>query len=94
MSKGRYLAEFELYVMLALARLEDSAYGVTIRQEIEERAGRSVLRYRGRRRIVLSQVRLRRLRRCSPGRRGNRWPYRSSSLVPRSSPISRYRSFD
>jgi DNA-binding PadR family transcriptional regulator len=42
MSKGRYLAEFELYVMLALARLEDTAYGVTIRQEIEERAGRPV----------------------------------------------------
>jgi DNA-binding PadR family transcriptional regulator len=42
MSRGRHLAEFELYVMLALARLEDSAYGVTIRQEIEERAGRSV----------------------------------------------------
>ena len=42
MSKGRHLAEFELYVMLALARLEDSAYGVTIRQEIEERAGRPV----------------------------------------------------
>jgi len=42
MSKGRYLAEFELYVMLALARLEDSAYGVTIRQEIEGRAGRPV----------------------------------------------------
>ena len=42
MSKGRYLAEFELYVMLALARLEESAYWVTIRQEIEERAGRTV----------------------------------------------------
>jgi DNA-binding PadR family transcriptional regulator len=42
MSKGRHLAEFELYIMLALARLEDSAYGVTIRKEIEERAGRPV----------------------------------------------------
>ncbi len=36
------LAEFELLVMLAIARLEDNAYGVTIRREIESRAGRSV----------------------------------------------------
>ncbi|HSR53048.1 MAG TPA: helix-turn-helix transcriptional regulator [Acidobacteriota bacterium] len=42
MSKGKYLAEFEIYIMLALARLEDEAYGVSIRQEIEERTGRPV----------------------------------------------------
>jgi PadR family transcriptional regulator, regulatory protein PadR len=42
MPKGRYLGEFELYVMAALARLGDDAYGVTIRQEIERRAGRPV----------------------------------------------------
>jgi PadR family transcriptional regulator, regulatory protein PadR len=42
MSKGRYLAEFELYVMSALSRLGDDAYGVTIRQEIEHRSGRRV----------------------------------------------------
>ena len=42
MSKGRYLAEFEQYVMLAIARLGDEAYGVTIRQEIEQRTGRPV----------------------------------------------------
>ncbi len=42
MSKGRFLAEFELYIMLALARLADEAYGVTIRQEIEARTGRPV----------------------------------------------------
>lgn len=42
MSKGRFLAEFELYVMLALARLGDDAYGVSIRQEIEARTGRPV----------------------------------------------------
>jgi DNA-binding PadR family transcriptional regulator len=42
MSKGRYLAEFELYVMAALARLGDEAYGVTIRREIEDRCGRHV----------------------------------------------------
>ena len=42
MPKGRYLAEFELYVMSALALLGDDAYGVTIRQEIERRSGRRV----------------------------------------------------
>jgi DNA-binding PadR family transcriptional regulator len=42
MPKGAHLAEFELYVMLAVARLgTDGAYGVTIRQEIEGRTGRS-----------------------------------------------------
>jgi len=40
--KGDYLAEFEIYVMLAVMRLGDDAYGVTIRKEIEERAGRPV----------------------------------------------------
>jgi DNA-binding PadR family transcriptional regulator len=40
--KGDYLAEFEIYVMLAVMRLGEDAYGVTIRREIEERAGRSV----------------------------------------------------
>jgi DNA-binding PadR family transcriptional regulator len=42
MTKGRYLAEFELYVMSALAILGDEAYGMTIRQEIERRSGRKV----------------------------------------------------
>jgi PadR family transcriptional regulator, regulatory protein PadR len=42
MPKGRYLAEFELYVMSALLILGDEAYGVTIRQEIERRSGRRV----------------------------------------------------
>jgi len=43
MPKGSHLAEFELYVMLAIARLgDDDAYGVTIRQEIEGRTGRAV----------------------------------------------------
>ena len=42
MSKGRFLAEFELYIMLALVRLGDEAYGVSIRQEIEARTGRPV----------------------------------------------------
>jgi PadR family transcriptional regulator PadR len=42
MSKGRFLAEFELYLMLAVVRLGGDAYGVTIRQEIEQRTGRPV----------------------------------------------------
>jgi len=42
MSKSRNLGEFEILVMAALIRLGDNAYGVTIRQEIENRAGRTV----------------------------------------------------
>jgi len=40
--KGEYLAEFEIFVMLAIVRLGDGAYGITIRKEIEGRAGRAV----------------------------------------------------
>jgi DNA-binding PadR family transcriptional regulator len=42
MPKGDYLGEFELYVMLALVRLGEDAYGIAIRQEIEARAERDV----------------------------------------------------
>jgi PadR family transcriptional regulator PadR len=42
MPRSRPLAEFELYVMSALARLGDEAYGMTVRREIEERSGRAV----------------------------------------------------
>jgi PadR family transcriptional regulator PadR len=37
-----YLGEFEQLVLLALARLGDDAYGVTIRDTLRERAGRDV----------------------------------------------------
>jgi DNA-binding PadR family transcriptional regulator len=37
-----YLGEFEHIVMLALVRLNDHAYGVSVRQEIEKRTGRDV----------------------------------------------------
>ena len=40
--KGRFLAEFEIYVMLAIVRLRGKGYGVTIRREILERTGRPV----------------------------------------------------
>jgi len=39
---GRFLAEFELYVTLAVARLGDDAYGAAILREIEDRTGRPV----------------------------------------------------
>lgn len=37
-----YLGEFEHIVVLALLRLNDNAYGVSVRQEIEGRTGREV----------------------------------------------------
>ena len=42
MTKRDYLGEFEQMVLLALMRLGENAYGVTIRREIEERTGRAV----------------------------------------------------
>lgn len=42
MAKGEFLGEFEQLVLLALLRLGDEAYGMTVRREIEERASRDV----------------------------------------------------
>jgi PadR family transcriptional regulator, regulatory protein PadR len=42
MSSRDYLGEFEHIIVLALLRLEDRAYGVTVRQEIEIRTKREV----------------------------------------------------
>ena len=42
MSRGKYLGEFEQLVLLAVARLDDGPYGMSIRREIEERSGRHV----------------------------------------------------
>lgn len=42
MAKGDFIGEFEHFVMLAILRLGDDAYGVTIRREIESRTGRLV----------------------------------------------------
>jgi DNA-binding PadR family transcriptional regulator len=42
MARGEYLGELEQVVMLAVARLEGEAYGMSVRREIESRAGRSV----------------------------------------------------
>jgi len=43
MRKGEYLGNFELLVLLALLRLGNDAYGVTIAQELEEQTGREVV---------------------------------------------------
>ena len=42
MSKGDHLGEFELLVLLAIVRLGEGAYGMTVRRELEETAQRSV----------------------------------------------------
>lgn len=42
MAKPEVLGEFEQSVLLAIAHLNDEAYGVTIRREIERRTGRMV----------------------------------------------------
>lgn len=39
-TRGNYLGEFEQLVLLAVARLGEDAYGVTVRREIERRARR------------------------------------------------------
>jgi len=41
MGKRDHLGEFEQLVLLAILRLGANAYGMTIRQEIEKRAGRT-----------------------------------------------------
>lgn len=40
----RFLGEFEQMVLLAILRLEDRAFAVSILHELDERAGRSVSR--------------------------------------------------
>ena len=42
MSGWKSLGEFEHLLLLAVMRLGDQAYGVTLRREIEERTGRPV----------------------------------------------------
>lgn len=42
MAKAKHLGEFEIMLLAALMRLGDQAYGVSVRQEIERRGGRSV----------------------------------------------------
>ncbi len=42
MARGDYLGEFELVVLLGLARLEDEAYGMAIFEEIKRVTGRDL----------------------------------------------------
>jgi PadR family transcriptional regulator PadR len=42
MKRPDSLGEFEQAVLVAVAHLEDDAYGVTIRREIETRTGRTI----------------------------------------------------
>ncbi len=43
MSPRTYLNSFELMVLLAIIRLSDTAYGVTISRELEDTTGRDVV---------------------------------------------------
>src|SRR5437016_2986814 len=43
MRKGAYLGNFDLMVLLALLRLGEDAYGVTIAQELESQTAREVV---------------------------------------------------
>ena len=43
MRKGEYLGNFDLMLLLALLRLGENAYGVTIARELEEQTGREVV---------------------------------------------------
>ena len=43
MRKGEYLGNFDLMLLLALLRLREEAYGVTIARELEEQTGREVV---------------------------------------------------
>ncbi len=42
MAKGKYLGDFEQLVMLAVMRLGEDAYGMTVRREIEAGSERQV----------------------------------------------------
>ena len=44
MTAKSYLGEFEQMVLLAILRKDGDAYGVEVRRELEERAGRTVTR--------------------------------------------------
>lgn len=41
--KNKALGEFEELVLLAVCILEDSAYGISVKKEVEKHSGRSVL---------------------------------------------------
>jgi PadR family transcriptional regulator PadR len=42
MARGEFLGDFEHLILLAVLRLRDEGYGLTIRDEINERTGRTI----------------------------------------------------
>ncbi|OEK05142.1 PadR family transcriptional regulator [Roseivirga misakiensis] len=40
--KGTYLGEFEEVVLLTVAMLEESGYGISVKQEVEKRTNRTI----------------------------------------------------
>jgi DNA-binding PadR family transcriptional regulator len=42
MARSQYLGSLEQIVLLALVRLRDNAYGMTVRRDIAERTGREI----------------------------------------------------
>jgi DNA-binding PadR family transcriptional regulator len=42
MARSQYLGSLEQIVLLALVRLRDNAYGMTVRRDIAERTGRDI----------------------------------------------------
>ena len=42
MPRGEFLGEFGQMLLLAVVRMKDTAYGMVIRDEIEERTGRDI----------------------------------------------------
>lgn len=88
---GKFLAEFELYVVLAIARLGDEAYGAAVRQEIESRTGRPVsigALYTTIARLEEKRFLLSRLGESEPGQRGR--PRKYCQLTPEGEEVLRH----
>jgi DNA-binding PadR family transcriptional regulator len=88
---GRFLAEFELYVMLAIAQLGDEAYGARVRQEIERRTGRPVsigALYATLARLESKSLLALRTAKAEPGQRGRARRY--CRLTPRGAAAMRH----
>jgi DNA-binding PadR family transcriptional regulator len=88
---GRFLAEFELYVMLAIAQLGDDAYGAKVRQEIERRTGRPVsigALYATLARLESKSLLVLRTAKAEPGQRGRARRY--CRLTPRGAAAMRH----
>lgn len=80
---GKFLAEFEMYVALAITRLGDRAYGAAVRQEIEARTGRPVsigALYTTIARLEEKELLVTRAAESESGRRGR--PRKYCSLTP------------